>query len=288
MTGLMTTQDPAVLRRRLCRHLVQFRGERTQREVAEALDWSPSKLLRIENGAIGIASTDLRALLALYGVASPALVEMMVHMAKESRHSVASPYADVLSPEMVVYLRFEASASTMRQYHPYLVPGLLQTEEYARALITAFAPAGTPIDLIDRQVEARLQRQEIFTGETLISAQFLLDEVALLRRADRNRVDTGLMRRQLQHLLELDRDERIAIQVLPLAGGVRRDAQWPFLLLDFPDEHDDTLVYLEGRETSVSRDDPEAVVRYASAFIELETAACTGADMVDLVNRHVG
>ena len=113
MTGLMTTQDPAVLRRRLCRHLVQFRGERTQREVAEALDWSPSKLLRIENGAIGIASTDLRALLALYGVASPALVEMMVHMAKESRHSVAKARAKSAS----LFTSRSPSTSPMRRYH---------------------------------------------------------------------------------------------------------------------------------------------------------------------------
>jgi len=288
MARTTTGKDPAILRRRLTRELRRLRGDTTQREVAEAMDWSPSKLLRIENGMIGISTSDLRALLAHYEVDDAELIDDLVGLAQQSKRPAASAFADVLDPEMIVYLRYESSASRIRQYHPYLVPGLLQTEEYARALITAFAPAGTPIDLIDRQVEARLQRQEIFTGETLISAQFLLDEVALLRRADRNRVDTGLMRRQLQHLLELDRDERIAIQVLPLAGGVRRDAQWPFLLLDFPDEHDDTLVYLEGRETSVSRDDPEAVVRYASAFIELETAACTGADMVDLVNRHVG
>ena len=267
MTGLMTTQDPAVLRRRLCRHLVQFRGERTQREVAEALDWSPSKLLRIENGAIGIASTDLRALLAFYGVASPALVEMMVHMAKESRHSVASPYADVLSPEMVVYLRFEASASTMRQYHPYLVPGLLQTEEYARAVIDSFADPQTPAEVRERQLEARLARQGVLDRAR---THFILDESALRRRVDD---DGTTMRGQLSHIVDLNRRANVTIQVLPFGAGLCRGAQWPFVLLDFPDADDDTLLYQEGRDTRVTRDDPAEVARHEAAFAELSSAA---------------
>ncbi len=278
-------KDPAMLRRRLSRRLRELRRHATQREVAEAMDWSPSKLLRIENGLTGISTTDLRALLAHYGVTDPVEVDQFVGMAQQSKRPAASSYGDVLEPETVVYLRYESSASRIRQYHPYLVPGLLQTEEYARAVICALAPPGTDIDVIERQVEVRMLRKEILHGETLVNAHFVLDEAALLRRVDRTHSDTGLMRRQLTHILELDRSDRVTIQVLPLAAGMRRDAQWPFLLLDFPD--DDTLVYLEDRESSVSRDSPELVVRYGEAFIELENAALAGDDLHELVQRRL-
>ena len=277
MSGLMTKQDPAVLRRRLCRHLVQLRGERTQREVAEALDWSPSKVLRIENGAIGVSPTDLRALLALYGVSNPALVEMLVHMAKESRHSVASPYADVLAPEMVLYLRFEASASALRQYHPYLIPGLLQTEEYARAVIDSFADPQTPAEVRERQLEARLARQAVLGRAR---SHFILDESALRRRVD----DDGVtMRGQLTHIVELSRRGNVTIQVLPFGAGLCRGAQWPFVLLDFPDADDDTLLYLEGRDTRVTRDDRAELARHEAAFAELSSAAIPDAELPALI-----
>jgi transcriptional regulator with XRE-family HTH domain len=277
MSGLMTKQDPAVLRRRLCRHLVQLRGERTQRGVAEALDWSPSKVLRIENGAIGVSPTDLRALLALYGVSNPALVEMLVHMAKESRHSVASPYADVLAPEMVFYLRFEASASALRQYHPYLIPGLLQTEEYARAVIDSFADPQTPAEVRERQLEARLARQAVLGRAR---SHFILDESALRRRVD----DDGVtMRGQLTHIVELSRRGNVTIQVLPFGAGLCRGAQWPFVLLDFPDADDDTLLYLEGRDTRVTRDDRAELARHEAAFAELSSAAIPDAELPALI-----
>jgi hypothetical protein len=277
MSGLMTKQDPAVLRRRLCRHLVQLRGERTQREVAEALDWSPSKVLRIEGGAIGVSPTDLRALLALYGVSNPALVEMLVHMAKESRHSVASPYADVLDAEMVFYLRFEASASALRQYHPYLIPGLLQTEEYARAVIDSFADPQTPAEVRERQLEARLARQAVLGRAR---CHFILDESALRRRVD----DDGVtMRGQLTHIVELSRRGNVTIQVLPFGAGLCRGAQWPFVLLDFPDADDDTLLYLEGRDTRVTRDDRAELARHETAFAELSSAAIPDAELPSLI-----
>jgi len=277
MSGLMTKQDPAVLRRRLCRHLVQLRGERTQREVAEALDWSPSKVLRIEGGAIGVSPTDLRALLALYGMSNPALVEMLVHMAKESRHSVASPYADVLDAEMVFYLRFEASASALRQYHPYLIPGLLQTEEYARAVIDSFADPQTPAEVRERQLEARLARQAVLGRAR---CHFILDESALRRRVD----DDGVtMRGQLTHIVELSRRGNVTIQVLPFGAGLCRGAQWPFVLLDFPDADDDTLLYLEGRDTRVTRDDRAELARHETAFAELSSAAIPDAELPSLI-----
>ncbi|GAA1760300.1 helix-turn-helix transcriptional regulator [Luedemannella helvata] len=267
MTSLIG-QDPAVVRQRLCRHLVRLRGDRSQQGVADALAWSRSKVIRIESGSIGISTADLRALLELYQVRNPATVELLVHMARESRRQVGSPYADVLSPELAFYLRYEASALRLRQYHPNLVPGLLQTEEYAEAVITAFAGADASRDIIKRQVAARMARQAVLRGR--VRAHFVLDEAALRR-------DLGdhLMRRQLAHLAEVARRPNVTVQLLPFAAGLLGGAQWPFVLLDFPGAEGDTetLLYLEGRSTSVIRDDPAELARHQLAFDELSAAA---------------
>lgn len=252
-------------------HLATLRGSRTQREVAETLDWSPSKLLRIENGSIGISTTDLRALLAYYKVTSAALIDMLERWAKDSRHPINSPYGDVLEPEMVKYLRFEASAAAIRQYNPNVVPGLLQNEEYARALITALAEPGTPAAAIDRQVEARLSRQAVIRDPGGATAHFILDEAALRRPVG----DPALMHRQLVHIDDLARRSNLTVQVLPLNAGIRRGAQSPLVLLDFDGEDPETLLYLEGRETRLFRDDPVEIAWHESVFRELVAAAIT-------------
>src|SRR5438477_3975398 len=129
--------DPTVQRRRLRAELRSARTEAglTQRQAAEALDWSPSKLLRIENGSVSISTTDLKALLALYGIQDPVKIEELVRMAQSARRHTWSAYRDVFSHEFIVYLGYESSASIIRQVEPLLIPGLLQTEEYADVIL---------------------------------------------------------------------------------------------------------------------------------------------------------
>jgi hypothetical protein len=266
-----------VLRGRLCRHLVHLRGTATQSEVAAALGWAPSKLVRIENATTGISTTDLRALLAHYRVANPALIDMLVYMARESRHPVANPYTDVLAPEMVTYLRYEGSASMIRQYHPYLIPGLLQTEEYARAVITALAEPGTDPTVIDRQVKARLVRQGVLSAAQPAHAHFILDEAAL-RRPVGAQESAGLMRRQIDHIVTMSDLDHISVQVLPFAAGLCRGAQWPFVLLDFADDDAGAVLYLEGSGTRITRDNPDEISAHEFAFRELSAAAIAESD----------
>jgi len=279
LTSELRWQDPIVLRRRMCGHLVTLRGARTQREVAEALDWSPSKMLRIENGSIGISTTDLRALLAYYEVTSTALIGMLERWAKDSRHPVSSPYTDVLEPEMAKYLRFEASAVAIRQYNPYVVPGLLQTGEYARALITALTEPGTPTATIDRQVDARLSRQAVIRDRGRATGHFIVDEAALRRPVG----DHHLMHRQLAHLEDLAGRSNVTVQLLPLNTGIHRGSQSPFVLLDFDGEDPETLLYLEGRETRLFRDDPVEVAWHESVFRDLAAAAISADRLIPLI-----
>ncbi len=129
--------DPAILRRRLRSELRKARDTAgmTQRDVAVAMDWSQSKLIRIESGAVNISTNDLRALLGHYSVDSDRS-NALVDIARAAREPTPwSIYKDVATPEYIAFLGYEASASIIRNFEPLLVPGLLQTEEYARTVI---------------------------------------------------------------------------------------------------------------------------------------------------------
>lgn len=278
------TKDPAVARRRLAKEVRTLRQTATQRDVAEAMDWSTSKLLRIENAQTGITANDLRALLGHYGVTEPARVDFLVGLAQLSRRPPANAYRDVLVGEFATYLRYESSASMIRQYHPTTVPGLLQTEEYARALIMKNADRNADGKLdreglrtVERQIDARMLRKAVLDSDTLIRAHFIVDEAALRRPVEPGEHGAAIMRRQLTHLRELAQNERITVNVLPFDAGVQAGAQWPFVLLDFTD--DDPFLYLEGFKNTATRDDPAAVVQYTETFMGLEKVAIGGADL---------
>src|SRR3954462_9212976 len=119
------------MRRRLRVELRRLRtaADLTQREVADALEWSPSKIIRIESGQVGITVTDLKALVAHYGLRDDAQVASLTELARGSKRQPFVEYRDVLSAETVKFLGYEASASRVRLVQPTLVPGPLQTEE---------------------------------------------------------------------------------------------------------------------------------------------------------------
>jgi transcriptional regulator with XRE-family HTH domain len=122
--GATQMADPAALRRRLRTELRRARddAQKTQRDVAEALFWSPSKVIRIESGQTGVSVTDLKALLDFYGVQDDAKVAELVEMARRSRKQPWSQYRDVVTAEGATYYGYEASASIVRQFEPLLIP----------------------------------------------------------------------------------------------------------------------------------------------------------------------
>jgi transcriptional regulator with XRE-family HTH domain len=153
--------DPAVLGRRLRADLRRLRdkAERTQREFELAKDWSLSKVIRIENGSVGISANDLRVLLPYYGISDQAEINRFIEAAKVARKDPWAEFRDVHSPAFLSYLNFESSAKRVLQYEPALVPGLLQTEEYADATLAGvylFEPKSA-----NRRWAARQRRQEL-------------------------------------------------------------------------------------------------------------------------------
>jgi transcriptional regulator with XRE-family HTH domain len=283
--------DPTVQRRRLRVELRRARSNArfTQKQVADDLGWSPSKLLRIENGQVGISQTDLRALLDHYGVSDPEQIKTLTEMAQQGRKQQTwSQYRDVLLPDFMAYLSYEGSASLLRQSDPLLVPGLLQTEEYARAVNYAFASQDMTEHDLERQTEARLLRQAILERDDPPEMFFILDESVVRRWVGTKPGDAKIMVRQLKRLQELNEYPRITIQVLPFARGFHFGMQGGFTMLEFPDPEDDELLFLDNRATSVStREGADVIARYKEEFYRMEESATERAALPDFLDTIV-
>jgi transcriptional regulator with XRE-family HTH domain len=278
---------PTVQRRRLRVELRKAREAAgfTQKQVAEALDWSPSKLLRIENGRVGISTVDLKALLTHYSVKDKERVDEFVRMAQDSKRQTWSQYKDVLYQEFAIYLGFEGSAKLIRQVEQLFVPGLLQTEEYARAVIRAFAPADTSQAVMERQLEARLERQSLLDRKSPPEMFFILDEAVVRRWVANKPLDSGIMRHQLERLKELGSRSEISIQILPFALGTHFGMKGPFVILEFPEPEDDDLLFLEStRGNVVTRDNYDEIADYKNAFFDLEKLATSRTDLDEFLD----
>lgn len=261
--------DPVTMRRQLRVELKRLRTGCgfTQRYVADQLDWSQSKVIRIENGTVAIGVTDLRALLSLYRVDDQEVLSTLEDMAKGSKRQPFLEYRDVFRPETVRYFAYESSASLIRQAEPLVIPGMLQTEEYARALLGGY---GKDEEWISKVWQSREERQELLDRPGPPEMFFILDE-ATVRRAIGG---AGVMRRQLDHLVELSKRPRVSIQILGFELGAHRALRGPFVYLEFPAADDPDVLYLENATgDSVFRDDVEVTVPYLEDFFFLGSQA---------------
>jgi transcriptional regulator with XRE-family HTH domain len=261
--------ESAALRRRLTTELRRLRrkAKLTQREVADSLDWSPSKVIRIEQGAVRVGVTDLRALLALYEVTDEDFVAELSEMAKESKKLPFVEYRDVMSAEAVRYLQYEANALRIRQVALEVVPGLLQTEEYTRALFTAY---GMAADSADKLVESRKERQALFERASPPESFFIIDESVLRRTVG----GTKVMGHQIDHLVAMSDRPDVTIQVLEFSAGAHPALAGPFIHLEFPAENDLDVIFIENTlGDTLFRDDPDITAKYLDQFWKLEDLA---------------
>ena len=261
-----TYEDPAASRRRLQRELRRLRNaaKLTQRDVAEEMDWSPSKVIRIESGSVGITTNDLRQLLAYYRIDDPTVVAELLATNREGRKQSWADFKDVISSQGRTYLGYEASAVIMRQYQNSLVPGLLQTEEYTRALLPGINVPRPSDHWVERQIESRMARQTLFERESPPELFFILDEAVLRREVG----GPAVMRRQLDRIEDLGSRSHVSIQVVRWSAGAYPGQLGPFVLLEFTDE--DTVLYLESRVETVTREDSDEIGQFLDVFQDLE------------------
>ena len=262
--------SPTVRRRRLALELRRLReaARLTCEEVAEHLECSASKISRVETGRVSVSPRDVRDMLELYGVPESQR-ESLVQLARDSRQKGWwHAYSDTIQPQFAAYIGLESAASEIRNYEVSLIPALLQTEDYARAAISADLVSGRPED-VDRMVEFRMARQPALTRDDPPKLWAVLDEAALHRRVG----GAGLMRMQLEHLLEVSRLPSVALQVIPFAGGAHPAMGRPFIVLVFPERIDPDVVYLEELTRAIYLEDVEEVDKYNMFFNHLQATA---------------
>jgi len=268
----VAADSPTMRRRRLARELTRLREGRgmTIRQAAGALEWDPSKLSRVEGLQRGIIVRDVRRLLDLYGLQDEGQREALFELARQARQKGWwQAYADVMPGEYATLIGMEAEAAEIRTWQPDLVHGLLQTEDYARAVIRAGRPGDTAAE-VDRRVEIRMTRQQILDRPDPPRIRVVLNEGAVRRVVGGREV----MRAQLRHLAAARDRAAVMVQVLPFTAGEHPAmASGPFDLLEFGQAADRGAVTLETMTGSLSLESETDLRQYADAFGFLQAAA---------------
>ena len=269
--------SPKIGRRRLAAELRRLRdlADLTGEEVAERLGWSGSKISRIELNRTEVKASDLTELLDLYDVHGTHRTDLVALSKIRRSRGWWSAYSDVMAPEYAAYIELEAEADSALCWSPQLVHGLLQTEEYARAVIESnlgWQP-NTPPGKIQRLIEVRLARQRIVTGSDTLRLTVILDQSVLLRQVG----DAAVMRRQLDYLAQASRRPNVTLRVLPLAG-FHPVGTGSFSLLVFPPmlgvgPSSDVLYVEQLTRNEVFVDEEAEVYEYRLAFEQLAAEA---------------
>ncbi|WP_369800910.1 helix-turn-helix domain-containing protein [Nocardiopsis sp. NRRL B-16309] len=264
----------------MLRQLRHQRGK-TLEEVTDSLEWSRGRLAHMEgNKWVRPDLGNIRQLLDFYEVTDSERCEAILDLARESRvRGWWTKFKDVFGSDSLV--GFESEASVISTYQPIVIPGLLQTPGYAEA--SARATLTRPAKEVERRVEARMARQEILTGDQPPTVWAVIDESALLRLPSTNGVADG----QLRHLIDLaeDPDNGITIQVLPFSAGLHPGISGPFVILDFPDDLDAPLVYLESRTEGLFLEEEPEIAGYRLVFDHLQVTAKSQAESIQLMKK---
>jgi transcriptional regulator with XRE-family HTH domain len=260
----------------------------TQDQVANDMDWSPSKIARIEAGSVSVSVTDLRALLNRYGVQNAKRVDELVDMARAAKRRVnwVDKYRDLLSSSLYELISLESEAFAIRYFHPTIVPGLLQTKAYAQAILRGVVPQLGDAE-VDAKVAVRMTRQEqvLQREESPVEVIAVLDESVLRRTV----ADPPTMAEQLNHLVDLTKQDTCTIQVLPLDLRRAHPAMiGSFVHLEFSGAGDDDVAFHEGPLGEVLvRDRPDEVTRYRKVHELLRELALDPADSRSLISELV-
>jgi transcriptional regulator with XRE-family HTH domain len=258
---------PMALRIALGAHLRRLReaSHITPTEAGDAIRATHSKISRLERGRSGAKQRDVADLLTLYGVTNEAEREAVLALARQAgAPGWWQQYSDVLPRWFELYVGLERAASIIRTYEVQFVHGLLQTEDYARAVIL-IANSHASEEEIDRRVSVRMKRKQLLTQPGAPELWTVLDE-AVLRRSPSG---PDVMRTQLEHLLEMTDLPNVTLQIVPFDVGPHAAAGGPFTILRFPEPDLPDLVYLEQLDSATYLDHPDQVVNYMTVMDQL-------------------
>jgi len=231
-----SSASPTVRRRRLAAELRRLRGNRTGTAVARALGWSAAKVSRYELGQGNFPLEEIEKLLNYYRVGEPRRTQLLDLAVEANERAWWDDYADAVRPAYREFIGLEAEAATAAEWHIAAVPGLLQTEEYARAIHAAHQAViySMPPGVFERRVRVRMLRQQLLTARNPpLELSAVIDESVLLRKVGSREVMLG----QLRHLAEVARLPNVEVRILPLQSDTSLKAD-SFVVLGFGPEHE--------------------------------------------------
>ncbi|MET9364273.1 helix-turn-helix transcriptional regulator [Streptomyces sp. NPDC006632] len=276
---------PAVRRRKLGEELRRLRDRMglTSGEAAQLVGWHQSKVSRIETGRSGVKPGDVARLLDAYGVHDPqlrALLGALTDAAGGSGVDWAHAYRGLLPPQYRDFISLESQARSARTLETSVVPGLLQTPAYARA-VTRAALEGLAPAKVDALVEVRIARQEVLRADPPLALSAVVDEAVVRRRVGGPRA----MREQLRHLLDIAALPHVRLQVIPFRHGAYRGLTGPFLIFSFPAISDLDVVVIDHLTSSLYLERREDLEAYSAAFQTVQAHALSSEESLDLIAR---
>lgn len=285
--------NPTILRMRLGSELRALRnGTGLSLEAASAAlidadyDISTSKLSRLETGKGAVRLQDIRALLDFYRVTDDEQRAALLQMAREAKSAVSAgawwtDYESVLPTGLSTYVALEAGAGRLMAFTGMIIDGLLQTEEYARAMIRAGLPT-EPAETVERLVELRLHRQQAIHSAPRLDLMTIMDEGAMLRQVGGEEV----MRRQLLHILTLCAETpNVSVQVIPLSKGAHIGQRGMFTVVEPRDLTVGPVAYVDSTGGNLYLQRPDMVSRYRTMFSRLQALALDPVESLALIRR---
>ncbi|MEU7221243.1 helix-turn-helix domain-containing protein [Nocardia iowensis] len=283
------TTGSTMPRRQLGRHLrdLRNRARMTTRTAAQQLEWSEAKIWRIETGQTSLRSLDVEAMCKVYGAPSD-LVGPLTALARETKaRGWWTAYGDVIAEGFEVYIGLEEAASRLSTYENELVPGLLQTEAYTRALLAAARPE-MPTNELDRRVQLRMARQALITrADAPLQLDVVIGEGVLWRRIGSAEVLAG----QLAHLRHMADLPNVRIRLIPQDSGYHDGMDsGRFVMLEFPELRagelpEPPVVYVEAFTGPVYLDKEPEIDRYRKAFAGMGAVAVDARDGIDVARE---
>ncbi|HJW62417.1 MAG TPA: helix-turn-helix transcriptional regulator [Actinomycetes bacterium] len=253
----------------------------TRDEAAQAIRASEWKIHRLENGQVGFKDRDIIDLLALYEVTDPAEVADFLTLARDANTpGWWQHYGDVLPSWFRTYVDLEQAATLIRTYEGQFVPGLLQTDDYMRAVVRGAHLEETG-DEVGRRVRLRMARQILLTRDSPPRLWAVMDEAALRRPVGGREV----MRGQLERLIEATKLPNVTLQILPFASGAHPAMVGSFSVLRFPDEELPDIVYLEHLTSALYLNKPDEVDQYLHVMESICVRAAAPDQTVEVLGQ---
>ncbi|ABW10780.1 helix-turn-helix domain protein [Parafrankia sp. EAN1pec] len=271
----MATQrqaPPTVRSRRLAFELRRLRDEAglTRDQVSEQTGINPATLYRHETATARSRPQrrTMIALLNLYGASEQQRADLLALSRETDVQGWLRPYHAELPEHYTAYISFEVEARTVRNYESLFIPGLLQTEDYARAVIRGNLPMASEKEVATR-VQARMERQALLAGTSPLQLWAIIDEAALHREVG----GPDVMRAQLHRLIDAAREPHVTIQLIPYTAGAHAGMQGSFIILDFPNPADPTIIYIDSMAGDLFLEAEADIRRYSLLFDNLRAVA---------------